>query len=451
MTRQPALPGPFPLPFVGNLFERDLSNLAKKCHKKYGDIFELYIGNQRTIWLCRADLVEKIYTPSTNSNFKLRNKDQQGLDEMGLTHGITMNNDLESWSFNRKFLVNASLSPKFLKNFTIDLVKDSYLQVENYWNIINSEFKNNKMVTGGERNDDTYHINLSSWLSRLSMDISLRTMTVRLIHNHLMNNNNYLRKHLIGVIKERRKEIETMDHNDKILQNDMLTCLININTERDLERKTFSEDDEHYNEYTRPMTDNEISEIVLEVLAANQDTVTRLIDEILSIFPPYSTSIDSINYENIKKLKFLDAFIYEVSRISPSVPCIMRTSMVDDTISGYKFPGNTSFYTYFSAIHMHPKHWTNPEMFNPDRFLDNNGGRGIEKNSFLQFGGGVRICPGRHYAMLFIKIFLVMFFRNGNDFELAYPDKPIKTEYSFAYKILGLMIKVKKRDLQKEF
>ncbi|CAJ0757629.1 8253_t:CDS:1, partial [Entrophospora sp. SA101] len=58
MTRQSPLPGPFPLPFIGNVLERDLGKLAKRCQKKYGDMFELYIGNQRTIWLCRADLIK---------------------------------------------------------------------------------------------------------------------------------------------------------------------------------------------------------------------------------------------------------------------------------------------------------------------------------------------------------------------------------------------------------
>ncbi|CAH1761635.1 12842_t:CDS:10 [Entrophospora sp. SA101] len=474
MTRQSPLPGPFPLPFIGNVLERDLGKLAKRCQKKYGDMFELYIGNQRTIWLCRADLVEKIHSSSTKSNFKLRNKNQQGLEEMDLSNGITMNNDLESWSFNRKFLINAALSPSFLKSFTINLVKENYFEMKNYWYKLNSEYK--KVNTGkGNGGDDDYIIDISSWLSRLSMDITLRTMTgkkeseniveslhryvgsiiffyfvpkflrlytpIRFINDSLLNSNAKLKKHLLGIVKERRKEIETMNGSDDVtFGNDMLTCLININTERDLERKNISEDDELYNGYARPMTDEEISEIVLEVFVANQDTTptslsfiiyhlckypeykTRLINEILSAFPPDSTSIDSINYENLEKLKFLEAFIHEVARISPAIPALMRTSTNKDTINGYEFPGHTAFYTYYHGIHMHPKHWENPEKFYPDRFLkdgDNNGGRGIEKNSFLQFGGGIRMCPGRHFAMLFMKIFLVMFFRDGNDIELV--------------------------------
>ncbi|CAJ0902541.1 12439_t:CDS:2 [Entrophospora sp. SA101] len=443
-------------------------------------MFELYIGNQRTIWLCRADLVEKIHSSSTKSNFKLRNKNQQGLEEMDLSNGITMNNDLESWSFNRKFLINAALSPSFLKSFTINLVKENYFEMKNYWYKLNSEYK--KVNTGkGNGGDDDYIIDISSWLSRLSMDITLRTMTGKKGCTHRsdsnidisysFNSNAKLKKHLLGIVKERRKEIETMNGSDDVtFGNDMLTCLININTERDLERKNISEDDELYNGYARPMTDEEISEIVLEVFVANQDTTptslsfiiyhlckypeykTRLINEILSAFPPDSTSIDSINYENLEKLKFLEAFIHEVARISPAIPALMRTSTNKDTINGYEFPGHTAFYTYYHGIHMHPKHWENPEKFYPDRFLkdgDNNGGRGIEKNSFLQFGGGIRMCPGRHFAMLFMKIFLVMFFRDGNDIELVYPDKPIKTVYSMAARVVDLMVKIKKRDLQR--
>ncbi|CAJ0769094.1 7885_t:CDS:2, partial [Entrophospora sp. SA101] len=130
---QSPLPGPFPLPFIGNVLERDL-----------------------------ADLVEKIHSSSTKSNFKLRNKNQQGLEEMDLSNGITMNNDLESWSFNRKFLINAALSPSFLKSFTINLVKENYFEMKNYWYKLNSEYK--KVNTGkGNGGDDDYIIDISSW------------------------------------------------------------------------------------------------------------------------------------------------------------------------------------------------------------------------------------------------------------------------------------------------
>ena len=37
--------------------------------------------------------------------------------------------------------------------------------------------------------------------------------------------------------------------------------------------------------------------------------------------------------------------------------------------------------------------------------------REIVKNSFIPFGGGIRICPGRHMAMVVLKTLLILLYR----------------------------------------
>ena len=75
-TRPNPLPGPFPLPIVGNLYLfklDDYSKFAKYCHEKYGDLFELYLGSERRIYIGRLDVIDKLFNPSSKTNFKLRN------------------------------------------------------------------------------------------------------------------------------------------------------------------------------------------------------------------------------------------------------------------------------------------------------------------------------------------------------------------------------------------
>ena len=58
-----------------------------------------------------------------------------------------------------------------------------------------------------------------------------------------------------------------------------------------------------------------------------------------------------------------------------------------------------------SAIMKHKDYWTDPEKFDPDRFykVEENDKYLFEKrkvkNAFLMFGGSVRICPGRKFAI----------------------------------------------------
>ena len=54
-TRINPLPGPLPLPLVGNVFDRGFADefveYTDRMRKKYGDIFELYYAGERCIML----------------------------------------------------------------------------------------------------------------------------------------------------------------------------------------------------------------------------------------------------------------------------------------------------------------------------------------------------------------------------------------------------------------
>src|SRR3954468_12662880 len=65
-TRENPIPGPIPLPLIGNLHQigRDLGKEAIKLQKKYGDIFEVMFGSTRIIFISRAELMEKICSPA---------------------------------------------------------------------------------------------------------------------------------------------------------------------------------------------------------------------------------------------------------------------------------------------------------------------------------------------------------------------------------------------------
>ena len=54
---------------------------------------------------------------------------------------------------------------------------------------------------------------------------------------------------------------------------------------------------------------------------------------------------------------------------------------------GYDLPKNTLTLTNLYAVHMDPEYWTNPEAFNPDRFLDAEGKLSVPER-FMPFGIG---------------------------------------------------------------
>src|ERR1044072_881174 len=122
-TRPNPLPGPFPLPFTGNLLEiiyharGDRFKWIKLQNEKHGDLFEIYIGGFRRIVLARADYVEKLMLSTKKSNYIRKTpKDPPAYHEIGIANrGILFNNHIPTWRFNRQFLTQAVLTPSFSK------------------------------------------------------------------------------------------------------------------------------------------------------------------------------------------------------------------------------------------------------------------------------------------------------------------------------------------------
>src|SRR2546423_9951108 len=79
-TRPSPLSGPIPLPIVGNVLQYpgDAGRWLGQLRQIYGDIFEIYVGTTRTVCLCRADLIEKLTSSSSTSNFHLRTPPNDG-------------------------------------------------------------------------------------------------------------------------------------------------------------------------------------------------------------------------------------------------------------------------------------------------------------------------------------------------------------------------------------
>jgi len=156
-TRPNPLPGPIPLPYIGNAFQIlytlfkakiyqfDLGEYARLQAKKYGDVSEVYLGNDRVIYLSIADYLENIYSRNVNTKYFPRII-LNGTKEIN-TNGLIFNNDRKSWKRNRKFVIQILMPPKFLRRFTV-IIQKLFEENEFRWN---------------DDDDDEIILNLSDW------------------------------------------------------------------------------------------------------------------------------------------------------------------------------------------------------------------------------------------------------------------------------------------------
>ncbi|KZV96286.1 cytochrome P450 [Exidia glandulosa HHB12029] len=135
----------------------------------------------------------------------------------------------------------------------------------------------------------------------------------------------------------------------------------------------------------------------LGLLAIFKDEQEKLYQSINSVIPNGRIP----EYEEFGKLNQALAVIYETLRFYPPATGVGKISAEDTTLPTSEKGGNGSIFVPagslvavgFTALHMNPKYWPEPEKFIPGRFLKDDWPR----DAFYPFSGGVRSCLGRKF------------------------------------------------------
>ncbi len=146
---------------------------------------------------------------------------------------------------------------------------------------------------------------------------------------------------------------------------------------------------------------------LINILAHRQSIQRKLLDEIESV----ATWPTKITIKNRQDMPYTRAFIYEVLRYTSVVPLgVGHRAEEDVEIGGFTVPKGIQIRTNLWSLHNDPDFWTNPEDFQPERFLDETGGvvpaDHPNRKHLMPFGAGTRVCLGEAFALarLFIWI-----------------------------------------------
>jgi cytochrome P450 len=130
------------------------------------------------------------------------------------------------------------------------------------------------------------------------------------------------------------------------------------------------------------------------LLSENPDAETRLhaeIDEVLGDRQP--------GYDDLPRLEYTERVLAESLRLYPPAWAIGRMALRQVRIYNYEIAPKSICIVSPYVMHRNPRHWPDPERFDPDRFTPE-AKQARPRFAYFPFGGGPRVCIGERFAWM---------------------------------------------------
>ncbi|SAK72374.1 cytochrome P450-like protein [Caballeronia hypogeia] len=183
------------------------------------------------------------------------------------------------------------------------------------------------------------------------------------------------------------------------------------------------------------ITDDEVAANVLTMLVAGEETTATAIawallflstdDALLARVAAHARDVigDAAvcpTYGAMRELDLCEAVCTEASRLHPIAPYLSFEPLEEVRLQGVRLPAGTKMFMLNRPAMMDPKNFADPARYDPDRWLHEHRHpvEGApehgphEQRAYLQFGAGPRVCPGRHLAVVEMRLVVSMLAAN---------------------------------------
>lgn len=191
-----------------------------------------------------------------------------------------------------------------------------------------------------------------------------------------------------------------------------------------IEAMLAAQDDE-----ARGFSDAEIFGNAITMLVAGEDTTANAISWMLHLMidrPEVQTRLQAevdavlghadrpMDHATANGLDYIEAMAHEALRMKPVAPFLALEPLVDVHIGDLHLPAGTGVLALNGYPGTTGTHFAQPDAFRPERWMaaERAPADAHEPRAFMPFGAGPRYCPGRHLAMLEIKMVMAMIARH---------------------------------------
>jgi cytochrome P450 len=208
-------------------------------------------------------------------------------------------------------------------------------------------------------------------------------------------------------------------------------------------------------------TDAEIVGNALTMLLAGEDTTANTLAWMMHVMTEHpdvqrrmqqeadevlGDAIRTPDYASTEALRYIEAVAHETMRVLPVSPLQGAQPNEDTVLGDVRLPRGTAIYMLAARAATRPENFSDAGSFRPERWLEHgpHAGSGHNTRAFVPFGAGPRFCPGRHLAMLEIKMVAAMLCRNFEVSRFAGAPAPEEV-FSFTMMPRNLLVALRPR------
>ncbi|KAK6484510.1 cytochrome P450 2J2-like isoform X1 [Huso huso] len=411
-------PGPWPVPFLGNIF-----NIDSKQPHIYLTKLRRQVGQGRSVG--RETKLEEAFQPrpfSARPFSPLADRITGDLGSLVMTNG-------HMWKKQRRFalttLKNFGVGKKILESTILEEIRHLQETIEEEQGrpfdphfIFNNAVSNiicclvfgHRFEYGDGHFQKILHMIFESMYLEGSIWATLYDAFPTVMeflpggHQKVISNYEQITAFLREEIKQHRQDWDPSAHRDYI------DCYLG-----EIEK---SKDDVEAGFHER-----NLCYTTLDLFAAGTETTSTTLRWAVLHLMKYpqiqekvQAEIDSVigqarqpSMEDKPNMPYTDAVIHEVQRMGNVAPLSLPHMTTEDTtLGGYFIPKGTEVIPNLTSVLFDKNEWQTPDTFNLGHFLDAEG-QFVRRDAFLPFSAGNRVCLGEQLARMELFLFLTSF------------------------------------------
>ncbi|KAF7633686.1 hypothetical protein Mgra_00006867 [Meloidogyne graminicola] len=465
------IPGPEPLPFKGNIDlifgKNPLALQLQRWSKIYGNIYGIKYGNRNVLVISEPVMVkELLFDKFENMYGHLVNPMIGNVNTTNMVHLFASKG--RRWK-RLRYIANPAFSTFNLKRvlpiiddtiqYNIKQLKNNYKPGE-FINLLeyftNLTFNVIYRITMGKKDSKEFCQLSVDTLKRFNNNIFDYISYIfpwigKNVFSHFINYTGKIRRdppHILiekiyeavnqrkkEKIEKNRREEEEEEENDENLNKkwkDFIDLFLESEAENNtIELKNYTGTFNRAEKVEKNERKNTLDEIVVNIflfLLTGFDTTANtlsLISHNLVMYPNVQKKLyeeieeicgleegEMPTYEQLNKLKYLDAIFNETQRLCPIAAAVVnRVCEETTTLGNITIEKGTAISVDLFTLHRNKNIWgEDSEQFKPERWLNEEGNK-IKNLAFYPFGGGPRICIGMRLGIMEAKMILVQLLR----------------------------------------